>query len=111
LGVVTNIPCIGVAKRLLYCDGITAETVHNAFLASKTDIAILVGESGQPKAAAFRVPKQQYTLYISPGHLIDLDTALQIVQTCMKGHELPDPTFQADRLSRQFLKLNYAKMK
>ncbi len=115
LGVLTGIPCIGVAKKLLVADNITHEMVDEGFLkaqhASDEDsqrTVILKGDSGIAKAAAYRVPKSEEIVFISPGHKIDLTTATTIVKHCYRTHnELPEPTFQADKLSRSFLALNY----
>jgi deoxyribonuclease V len=40
------------------------------------------------------------TLYVSPGHGVNLSGALRIVQSICGPHRLPDPLYHADRLSR-----------
>jgi deoxyribonuclease V len=48
LGVVTNIPTVGVAKKLLVADGINEHRVEEAFRLSKhPDEAVLKGNSGK----------------------------------------------------------------
>jgi len=40
-------------------------------------------------------------IYVSPGHLIDLDSAIEIVLSCHDGTRVPKPTREADRLVGQ----------
>jgi len=117
LGVLTDIPCFGVAKQLLFAKGITDVTVEEAFRRSSTLIdtrenrfcgrsAFLIGDNDEKVAIALEVPGED-TLYISPGHKIGLNTCLELVKHCMKGNKLPEPVYQADYLSREFLSRNY----
>lgn len=39
-------------------------------------------------------------IVVSPGHLVDLKTALEIVQRCCDGPRIPRPLREADRLVR-----------
>jgi len=39
-------------------------------------------------------------MIISPGHLINLETSIRYVLACSKGYRLPEPTRQADKLSK-----------
>jgi deoxyribonuclease V len=39
-------------------------------------------------------------LYVSPGHLMDLESSVRIVQMLQLNHRLPEPIYLADRLSR-----------
>jgi len=117
LGVLADIPCIGVAKHLLWCDGITQQYVDETFRRAKAsnrdcEAVKLVGKSGASKAFAF-MPKGvrgSCMLYVSPGHRIDLQTSLELVRACMKGNKLPEPVHLADKLSRDFLALNYEQL-
>ena len=38
-------------------------------------------------------------LFISPGHKVDLETAVDLVLRCLRGYRLPEPTRLADRLA------------
>jgi deoxyribonuclease V len=40
-------------------------------------------------------------LYVSPGHLMDLESSVRIVQMLQLNHRLPEPIYLADRLSRR----------
>jgi len=44
-------------------------------------------------------------IYVSPGYKTDTDVCLQIAKTVMKTRE-PEPTRLADRISREFIRLN-----
>jgi deoxyribonuclease V len=39
-------------------------------------------------------------MIISPGHLINLEASIRYVLACSKGYRLPEPTRQADKLSK-----------
>lgn len=41
-------------------------------------------------------------LFVSIGHRIDLDSARDLVQSCLAGYRLPEPTRQADREAAKF---------
>jgi len=113
LGVLCGIPCLGVAKKLLYADGITDQYVQDEFRRAKgRDTALLIGESGVERAYAYKARHNKGTsvLYISAGHDISLRTSMDVVRLTMKGNELPEPVFQADHLSREFLRLNYSNL-
>ena len=101
---------MGVAKKLLYTDGITEETVTNSLRESKKlnkNSADLYGVSGKRLASALKTSKGN-VIYVSVGHRIDLDTCVEIVQKCLiPSRNLPEPVWQADDLSREFLNLNY----
>jgi len=111
LGILCGIPSLGVAKKLLYADNISDDTVTKAFKLSKdkTTSVELVGDSGVKRAVAMKIrhKKGTATVYISPGHKIDLATSVSVVKACLCGNELPEPVYQADKLSREFLRLNY----
>jgi len=109
LGVLSGIPTIGVCKKLLYCRGITEETVKLSVEKSKTKgtDAFLTDSSGKEIACALRIPKQNEFLYVSLGTKIDLPTSVALVKTCLLKNKVPEPIFQADWLGRAFLQQNY----
>jgi deoxyinosine 3'endonuclease (endonuclease V) len=43
-------------------------------------------------------------IYVSVGHLIDLDTCTKIVLHATERYRIPEPIRQADILSRQWLR-------
>lgn len=40
-------------------------------------------------------------IFISPGHLIGLNSSLTIVKTCLRGHKLPEPLYLAHLYANQ----------
>jgi endonuclease V len=105
IGVLTGIPCFGVAKNLLYCNGLNDEMVEKGLKDNK--YCKLVGDDNFEYGYA--VEGSDYPLYVSPGSNIDLETCLKITLNSMLGNNLPEPTFLADLFSRKFLRLNYFK--
>jgi deoxyribonuclease V len=50
---------------------------------------------GETVGAALRTKNKVNPVYISPGHLIDLPTAIQLTMQCDGGYRLPEPTRRA----------------
>jgi deoxyribonuclease V len=50
--------------------------------------------------AMVRTRSRVNPMIISPGHLISLQTSIRYVLACSKGYRLPEPTRQADKLSK-----------
>jgi deoxyribonuclease V len=79
-------PSIGVAKSRLYGrHGIVGPTPgHTTGLWDEKSPARIIG-------LLLRTQAGQDPIFISVGHLIDLDHAVQFVQRCVRGHRLPEP--------------------
>jgi len=92
LGVLTDIPAIGVAKSLL-C-GRYQEPGLN-----KGDHTPLL-DRGEVIGTVLRSKDKTNPLFISAGHRISQKTALQLVLQCLIKHRLPEPTRIADKLSK-----------
>lgn len=88
LGVLLDIPTIGVAKSVLV--GHPAGTLGNA----KGDIVPLVWK-GEQIGIFLRTKVHCNPLIISIGHRISLQSALEIVLQCLTRYRLPEPTRQA----------------
>jgi deoxyribonuclease V len=94
LGLWLDTPAIGVAKSRLYGQ-------HAPVGARRGDWSTL-GDEGDPQrtiGAVLRTREKTKPLYVSPGHLIDLEHALAFVLACCCGSRLPEPLRQAHRLS------------
>jgi len=81
LGVVLDIPTIGVAKKKL-C-GRLGEF--------KNDWAPLIDDN-EVIGAAVVTMKGHKPVYVSIGHKVSLKTAIELTLKCCKGHRLPEPT-------------------
>ncbi|OXB54666.1 hypothetical protein ASZ78_013482 [Callipepla squamata] len=100
LGVLTDLPCIGVAKNLLQVDGLVKDELHKEQIRSlqkKGDTFPLIGTSGAVLGMALRgCNKSSKPLYVSVGHRICLETAVHLVQSCCK-YRIPEPIRQKQK--------------
>jgi deoxyribonuclease V len=48
--------------------------------------------------AALRTKNKVNPVYVSPGHLINLDTAIELTLRCDGGYRIPEPTRRAHNL-------------
>ncbi|MDD5094697.1 MAG: deoxyribonuclease V [Dehalococcoidia bacterium] len=84
LGVLWDKPTIGCAKSRL-CG------THEPVGSEAGSIADLI-DGGQTIGAVLRTRANTKPLYISVGHRISLEAAIQMVLKCCKGYRLPEPT-------------------
>ena len=111
LGVSLDIPTIGVAKKLLCVQGLNDDDVCHVTDSHITGIRgrsrFLKSETGQTLGVAYRNSspvKSRKTKYISPGHLININTSTAIVDYCCeRGLSEPSPIRYADRHGRYLL--------
>lgn len=85
-------PTIGVAKSRLY--GRHAEVGP-----ARGDRADLLDKQGNIIGTVLRTRERTNPLYISPGHLIDVETATGFVQACLTSYRLPEPTRWAHKVA------------
>lgn len=93
LGLLTDLPAIGVAKSRLYGRNREPDNVAGA----QTD---LLDTKNEKIGTVLRSKVNCLPLYISAGHRISHDTALDITRHCLRGYRLPEPTRLADKLSK-----------
>ena len=93
LGLELNLPTIGVAKKPLIGQFEMPPDKSGAFTFIKVN--------GEVRGVVLRTRRGVKPIYISPGHLIDLEGALKIVLSCLKGFRLPEPIRQAHILSQE----------
>lgn len=84
LGVLLNRPTIGVAKSRL--TGRFTEPDPQPLSESP------LMEGSEQIGTVLRTKTKSNPLFISPGHLIDQQSALEIVKACLRGYRLPEPT-------------------
>jgi deoxyribonuclease V len=84
LGLFLDTPTIGCAKSLL-CGNYEAPGIEPG---SYTDVV----DNGEVIAAALRTRQGVKPVYVSIGHKVDLQTAIQWVLECRRGYRLPEPT-------------------
>lgn len=107
LGVISDIPTIGVAKKLFSVDGLYKDDKHSANIRSLKlagDSFPLVGSSGKTWGVALKgQTKVINPIYLSVGHKISLSTAEDLVFRCSRSR-IPEPVRQADLRSREFIR-------
>ncbi|XP_050175248.1 endonuclease V isoform X3 [Myiozetetes cayanensis] len=107
LGVLTDLPCVGVAKNLLQVDGLVRDELHREQIRSlqrSGDTFPLTGTSGRVLGMALRsYHNSSKPLYVSVGHRVSLDTAVRLVGSCCR-YRVPEPIRQADIRSREYIR-------
>lgn len=88
VGVLLNIPTIGVTQNLLCGKVIHGKVVYK----------------GRHVGYEYQSKKGCKPIYISPGHMISSRSSLNIVKNCITKYKLPLPLHIADRLSKRFIK-------
>jgi len=84
IGVLLDIPSIGVAKNRLY--GTCEKPVHVG------DAEPIYDEIGGLIGYCYLSKRNTNPIYISPGHLCDPDSAMLFIKSLMRGYKLPEPT-------------------
>jgi len=106
IGYESQIPTIGVAKTLLYIDGLNEQTVKEKFRqeCKKTgDYVDLIGESGTLYGVGYKSTSESLKpIYISVGHNISLESCIKIVNMCTK-YRIPEPIRNSDIKSKLFM--------
>jgi deoxyribonuclease V len=94
LGLWLDIPTIGCAKSLL------TGTYKRDELAQEAGSWVPLISHHETIGAVVRTRTGVNPMFISSGHLISLETSIHYVLACSKGYKLPEPTRQADKLSK-----------
>lgn len=91
LGLLTNLPSIGVAKSLL--------VGRHAELSNERGAWQPLLDKGEVVGAALRSRSGTKPLYISSGHRISLESAIAYVMRCTTKYRLPETTRAAHKLA------------
>ncbi|MFD1803810.1 deoxyribonuclease V [Mixta tenebrionis] len=92
-GMLVDVPTIGVAKRRL-CGRFEP-------LDDEPGSQQPLMDKGEKIGWVWRSKKRCNPLFVSTGHRVSIDTALQWVQNCMAGYRLPEPTRWADAVASE----------
>ncbi|XP_054897140.1 endonuclease V-like isoform X2 [Poeciliopsis prolifica] len=110
LGVLSGLPCVGVAKNLLQVQGVLKDEDHQSQIAALQkggDSFPLTAASGKVLGKALRsCDKSSKPVYVSVGHKISLGTAVRLTQSCCR-YRVPEPIRQADVRSREYLRIHF----
>lgn len=92
LGVLFDKPTIGCAKSLL-----VGEHAEPGAPAGSTAPLILGTER---VGVVLRTRDNVKPIYVTPGHRVSVDSAVELVRSCLDGFRLPKPTREADHYVR-----------
>jgi deoxyribonuclease V len=90
VGLLLDLPTVGCAKSVLV--GTYEEPAPEAGSSSP------LLDRGEIVGAALRTKDRTSPIFVSPGHKIDLESAIALVMRCVAGHRQPEPTRQAHLL-------------
>jgi deoxyribonuclease V len=91
VGVLSGLPTIGCAKSRLVGE-------HREPAVRRGSRARLI-DRGETVGYVVRTRDGVRPVFVSVGHLADLDSAVRLVLRCATGFRLPEPTRRADRLA------------
>jgi deoxyribonuclease V len=97
IGLITNIPAIGCAKKRL-CGVYKEPGVDRGSWSPLIDDDEIVG-------AILRTKKGVKPLYVSIGHRMDFKKSIQYILTCCKGYRLPEPIRHAHRVAGDTMRM------
>ncbi|MGB2600727.1 MAG: endonuclease V [Candidatus Omnitrophota bacterium] len=84
MGLIIGTPSIGSAKSHLYG---TYDTPGS----KKGDYSIIKDKDGTPLGAALRTRDNTNPIYVSPGHLSDIPSAIKMILSCSPRYKIPEP--------------------
>uniref|UniRef100_A0A3Q3VZQ7 Uncharacterized protein n=1 Tax=Mola mola TaxID=94237 RepID=A0A3Q3VZQ7_MOLML len=97
-GVLSGLPCVGVAKNLLQVQGVCKGEEHQSQV--RGDSFPLIAASGKVLGKTFVCDqalrssnKSSKPVYVSVGHKISLDTAVRLTHSCCR-YRIPEPIRQ-----------------
>jgi len=90
VGVLLDAPAMGIAKSRLYGSFEEPGTEKGSWTP-------LTSPGGERIGAVLRTKDRTRPVFVSPGHRIDLESALEIALTCSRGLRIPEPTRLADK--------------
>jgi deoxyribonuclease V len=91
VGLITDLPAIGVAKSLLHG--------RHGLLGDERGATAELRDRGELIGVALRTRPGTKPLYISPGHRVGLDSAVRYVMACTTRYRLPETTRAAHNLA------------
>ncbi len=97
IGLLFNKPSIGCAKTRLIGE---YDEVHNE-VGAYSPLTIRKRQVG----AVLRTKKGVKPVFVSPGHMIDVSTSIEVVLKSCRGYRIPEPTRQAHNLVTKIRKL------
>uniref|UniRef100_G3Q2F7 Endonuclease V n=1 Tax=Gasterosteus aculeatus aculeatus TaxID=481459 RepID=G3Q2F7_GASAC len=107
LGVLSGLPCVGVAKNLLQVQGVHKNEQHQSQIAALQkggDSFPLTAASGKVLGKALRSSDRSCKpVYVSVGHKISVTTAVRLTHSCCR-YRVPEPIRQVAKDATKALK-------
>jgi deoxyinosine 3'endonuclease (endonuclease V) len=107
LGVMLDVPTIGVGKKLFLVDGLDKKIVRDKFndtCKQSGDYMYITGNSGKVWGAAYKSNDNMINpVYVSVGHKISIEMCLEILKKVCP-FRVPEPIRIADIGSREYLR-------
>ena len=100
LGVLLDLPSVGIAKSFLYGRYDKTQTLEPGMSTPLRDRA-----EKEVIGAVVQTKLRTNPLYVSPGHKVSVETATRLVLECVRGYRLPEPTRQAHNLITAYRKV------
>lgn len=94
LGLVLQIPTIGCAKSRLVGE-------HDEVEPARGSTAVLRSNQGEPLGMVVRTRDTIKPVYVSVGHLVTLNKAVEFVLQCSPRYRIPEPLRRAHNLASQ----------
>jgi len=115
LGVLTGIPCIGVAKNILVVDGLDKDRIKQECdekLLKRGDYVDLIGQTRGKIGVALRCSEKGKTpVYVSNGYKISLQSGIEIVMATSAIYRQPEPIRAVDGGTRKAIMEHERKLK
>lgn len=92
IGLLTDIPSIGCAKTKLVGDYVEPPTTRGGIS--------YLADGSETIGAVVRTRSGVKPVFVSIGHLMDLNDSIRLVLKSCRGYRLPEPIRRADHLSR-----------
>ena len=96
LGVLADVPTIGITKKLL-CGQVN-------LVGMQVGQCRTVFHEEKPCGVALQSKEKVKPIYISPGYQVDMEFVKALSPKLVQGHKLPEALYWADRLSREAAK-------
>ena len=93
LGVLLDRPTLGVAKSILV-------GTPNGTLGTEKGSHVPLVDDGETVGMVLRTRTDVHPVYVSVGHRLTLDDAVELTLACSPRYKIPEPTRQAHTLSR-----------
>ncbi len=104
IGVIFNIPSIGCAKSRLIGNYKEPDLIKGSY----QDLIY----KGERVGVVLRTRTKVKPVFVSPGHMIDIESSVKIIMDCVSNFRIPEPLRRADSLSKKIkLKIGFSSKK